>query len=267
MSNRRAALITGGGTGIGAATAEALRSEGWDVVICGRRLDPLLKVAEATGAIPLVADATSTEGVNQIVEAAIEQFGTLNGLVLNAGVVHPGPVGELGDDEWDVMVGTNLSGPFRLLRAAMPHLLASRGAVVGVASAAALRSAGDAPGYSATKAGLTMLLQSTGVHYGPRGLRANVVCPGWTRTEMADLTMQEFGPRIGMDFQQAYDVATSFVPARRPATAAEVAQAVCWLLSDQASYVNAAVLPVDGGMVAVDPGYLPLDPRVSLQEV
>lgn len=146
----------------------------------------------------------------------------------------------------------------------MPHLVASRGSIVGVASAAALRASGGIAGYNATKAGLTMLMQSIAVDYGPRGVRANAICPGWTRTEMADMEMQEYGAELGIDYTDAYKVATSFVPARRPATSAEVAEAIGWLLSDKASYVNSAVLPVDGGMIAVDPGGLALDPRVTL---
>lgn len=266
MKTRPVAIITGGGTGIGAATATALRSQGWEVIICGRRLGPLQKVAIATGAIPVVADAASTEELNQLVAKTVERFGSLDGLVLNAGVVRMGQVGELGDSDWDAMVSTNLTGPFRLLRAAMPHLVASRGAVVGIASAAALRATTDMTGYNATKAGLTMLMQSVGVDYGPLGVRANAICPGWTRTEMADMEMQDYGAEVGLELQEAYDVATSFVPARRPADASEVADVIAWLLSDQASYVNAAILPVDGGMIAVDPGSLGFDPRVTISK-
>ncbi|MCX2749263.1 SDR family oxidoreductase [Arthrobacter sp. MI7-26] len=99
---------------------------------------------------------------------------------------------------------------------------------------------------------------------GPSGVRANAVCPGWTRTEMADLEMAEYGAELGLEPQDAYSVSTSFVPSRRPAEACEVGRVIAWLLADQASYSNAAVLPVDGGMIAVDPGSLALDPRVKL---
>lgn len=136
--------------------------------------------------------------------------------------------------------------------------------MVGVASAAALRASEGIPGYNATKAGLVMLMQSIAIDYGPSGVRANTVCPGWTRTEMADAEMEEYGKELGLEREGAYDRAVSFVPARRPATAMEVGRAVAWLLSEEASYINAAVLPVDGGMIAVDPGSLPFDPRVSI---
>lgn len=264
MSNQRTVIITGGGTGIGAATAGTLRSHGWNVMICGRRIGPLQQVAEATGAIPFVADAASPD-VNKLVEATLDRFSSIDGLVLNAGIVRPGPVGELSDEDWNAMIGTNLAGPFRLLRAAMPHLVNARGAIVGVASAAALRATEGTAGYNATKAALTMLIQSVAVDYGPMGVRANAVCPGWTRTEMADMEMQEYGLELGLDYQDAYRAATSFVPARRPADASEVADVIAWLLSDNSSYVNSAVLPVDGGTISVDPGALALDPRVTFK--
>jgi len=266
MNSNPVAIVTGGGTGIGAASAAALRAEGWEVVICGRRLETLEEVARSTGAVPVVADAASVDGVRQLVASTVERFGSINGLVLNAGIIRPGAVSELAEEDWDAMVRTNLTGPFLLAKAAMPHLIAAGGSIVGVASAAALRASGGTPGYNASKAGLAMLMQSIAVDYGPFGVRANAVCPGWTRTEMADMEMDEYRTELGLVRQQAYSVATSFVPSRRPAEAAEVGKVVAWLLSDQASYVNAAVIPVDGGMVAVDPGTLALDPRVRTSD-
>ncbi|AXJ10456.1 SDR family NAD(P)-dependent oxidoreductase [Arthrobacter sp. PM3] len=265
MSNRPVAIVTGGGTGIGSAAAGALRAQGWEVVISGRRAEPLQRIAEATGAFPVVADACLQQDVSRLVESALARFGSVSGLVLNAGIVRPGSAGELSNEDWDAMIGTNLTGPFRLIREAMPHLLDTNGAIVGVSSAAALRATAGTAGYSATKAGLAMLVQSIAVDYGPRGVRANVVCPGWTRTEMADMEMKEYGAELGLSSDDAYKAATSFVPARRPAEAAEVADVIAWLLSDKASYVNAAVIPVDGGMISVDPGGLALSPGDSLK--
>ncbi|GER24439.1 3-oxoacyl-ACP reductase [Zafaria cholistanensis] len=267
MTKNPVAIVTGGGTGIGAATAAVLRAQEWDVVVCGRRPETLENVARSTGAIPVVADAASAEDVDRLVETTLERFGSIDGLVLNAGIVRPGTVGELATDDWDAMVRTNLTGPFLLAKAALPHLIATGGSIVGIASAAALRASAGIPGYNATKAALTMLMQSIAVDYGPSGVRANAVCPGWTRTEMADLEMEEYGAELGLEREQAYSVATAFVPSRRPAEAEEVGNIVAWLLSKHASYVNAAVIPVDGGMVALDPGSLALDPRVTMSDV
>ncbi|MGV9866873.1 SDR family NAD(P)-dependent oxidoreductase [Rhodococcus koreensis] len=258
------AIVTGGGSGIGAATAQSLTAAGWSVVICGRRAGALARVADATGAHPIVTDTTDKAAVARLVESTATRFGRLDGLVLNAGVVRPGPVGELSDSDWAAMVETNLTAPYRLLHTALPHLVRSSGAAVGVSSVSGLRASGGTPGYNATKAGLSMLLQSVAVDYGPRGVRANVVCPGWTRTEMADEEMAELGGERGLDAEQAYRLASALVPLPRPAYAAEVAATIAWLLSPAASYVNAAVLPVDGGHSAVDVGTVALDPRFSL---
>lgn len=262
MTMNPVAIITGGGTGIGAATAGTLRGLGWNVVICGRRIEPLRQVADRIGALPVEADATSAPDIDRLIQTTLETYGALDGLVLNAGIVRPGPVGTLGDKDWDDMVQTNLTGPFRMIRAAMPHLIEARGAIVGVSSAASLRATPEIAGYNASKAGLNMLIQSVAVDYGPQGIRANAVCPGWTRTEMADMEMGEYGEALGLDAEASYTRATSFVPSRRPAYASEISEVIAWLLSDKASYVNAALIPVDGGMIATDPGALAMDPRV-----
>jgi meso-butanediol dehydrogenase/(S,S)-butanediol dehydrogenase/diacetyl reductase len=137
---------------------------------------------------------------------------------------------------------------------------------VSVASVAALRAASDMGGYAATKAGLAMLTQSLAVDHAHEGLRANVVCPGWTITEMADTEMAAFGGERGLAIDQAYDLVTALVPQRRPASADEIAAVVTWLLSEAASYVNGTVIPVDGSAAAVDVGTVPFDPRVRLAE-
>jgi len=261
----RVVLVTGGGTGIGAAVARKLSSAGDQAVICGRRAAPLQTVAEHTGALSVVADVSEAAGVAHVVEETIAAFGRLDGLVLNHGIMRAGRVDELSMEDWQDTLQVNLTGPFLLVRAALPHLLQARGAVVAVSSVAALRASEAMAAYSASKAGLLLLTQSLAVDHGPDGLRANAICPGWTATEMADMEMAELGKSRGISREHAYRLATAMVPQRRAASADEVAGAVCWLLSDAASYVNGAVLPVDGGSCVVDPGTLALDTRVSIR--
>jgi NAD(P)-dependent dehydrogenase (short-subunit alcohol dehydrogenase family) len=243
-----------------------LAAAGCRVAICGRRAGPLRAVAAQTGALDLVCDIADAGQVDHLVGTVAGKFGRLDGLVLNAGVMAPGGVAELSGPDFAAMVAVNLTGPFLVARAALPHLIAARGAIVSVASVAALRAASGMGGYAATKAGLAMLTQSLAVDHAHSGLRANVVCPGWTVTEMADEEMAAFGGERGLGVGDAYRLVTALVPQRRPAHADEVAAVISWLLSDAASYVNGAVIPVDGSAVAVDVGTVPFDPRVSLRE-
>jgi meso-butanediol dehydrogenase / (S,S)-butanediol dehydrogenase / diacetyl reductase len=252
----RAVIVTGAGTGIGAAVARRLARDGASVVLVGRRRDPIERVAAATGQTFVVADASTEEGVERIVAATVDAHGGIDGLVLNAGVMLPGTVAEASVDDWRATLDVNLTGPFLLARAALPQLLERQGSVVSVASIAALRAGPGMAAYCASKAGLVLLTQCLAVEQGAAGLRANVVAPGWVRTEMADEEMDEFGGPRGLDRDAAYAEITRNVPARRPATADEAAAAVVWLLSPQAAYVNGSVLTVDGGTSIVDVGTL-----------
>ena len=252
----RAVIVTGAGTGIGAAVARRLARDGASVVLVGRRRDPIERVAAATGQTFVVADASTEKGVERIVAATVEAHGAIDGLVLNAGVMLPGTVAEASVDDWRATLDVNLTGPFLLARAALPQLLERQGSVVSVASIAALRAGPGMAAYCASKAGLVLLTQCLAVEQGAAGLRANVVAPGWVRTEMADEEMDEFGGPRGLDREAAYAEITRNVPARRPATADEAAAAVVWLLSPQAAYVNGSVLTVDGGTSIVDVGTL-----------
>ncbi|MGY1813351.1 SDR family NAD(P)-dependent oxidoreductase [Blastococcus sp. SYSU D00820] len=259
MSGIRTMLVTGAGTGVGAAVAERAAREGWQVVVTGRREAPLQAVAARTGARPAVCDVRDPERVAALVADVVAVEGRLDCVVANAGVMATGSVLDTDPRAWDDVLDTNLTSVFHLLRAALPHLLEVGGSVVAVSSIAALRAPGESAAYAVSKAGLVMLAQTVARDFAARGVRANVVCPGWVRTEMADEEMAEFGGPLGLSRDEAYAEVTRLVPQQRPAEAAEVAAAVTWLAGPDASYVNGACLTVDGGTVLVDPGTVPFD--------
>jgi NAD(P)-dependent dehydrogenase (short-subunit alcohol dehydrogenase family) len=186
------------------------------------------------------------------VRETVERFGGLDALVCNAGIGGGGSLRDLDPATWDDVLRTNLTGAFLTCRAAIDHLAARRGSVVTISSVSGLRASPESLAYCASKAGLLMLTQCMAVDHGPEGVRVNCVAPGWVRTPMADEDMDVLAERLGLDREAAYAETTVDVPLRRPASPEEVAATVAWLVSDDASYVNGAVVTVDGGHTPVD---------------
>ncbi len=253
-------LITGGGTGIGAAVARKAAAAGHTVVITGRRIAPLEEIAAESDTIhALAADMSDADQVASIVTTVVERFGSLDAVVANAGIMAQGSAAEGDLADWNQVMSVNVNGPMLLARAAMPHLRRARGSLVAIGSIAGLRVPAGASAYAVSKAALGMLIRTIAVDEGPAGVRANIVSPGWVRTEMADEEMQAFGEPLGLDREQAYSEMSALVPMRRPGGPEEIAAAVLWLIGDDAGYVNGADLVIDGGTILVDPGTVPFE--------
>jgi NAD(P)-dependent dehydrogenase (short-subunit alcohol dehydrogenase family) len=255
------ALVTGGGSGIGAATARRFVAEGAAVVVTGRRPEPLERLAAELGALAAPGDATSPEDVRRAVSLAVERLGGLDVLVTNAGGVGTPAAAETSDDAWRAAVDSNLTSAFLAAREALPALLErGGGSIVVVASEAALVAPPGLAGYTAAKTALLGLTRSLAVDYGPRGVRANAVCPGWVRTGMADEQMDLLAAARGLTRKQAYELACAALPLGRPAEPEEIAAVCLFLASPESSFLTGAVLPVDGGATAVDVGTLAFRP-------
>lgn len=249
----RAAVVTGAGTGIGAAVARRLGADGYGVVLGGRRPEPLAEVAaDLERAVVVPGDVGEPAYGDALLAAARDAFGGIDAVVLNAGIGDSAPVADETPEGWERTLRTNLTGAFLVARALLPALVERRGSLVGVASVNALRAGPGWASYCASKAGLVMLVQSIANDYGPLGVRANAVCPGWVRTPMGDADMASLAELRGTTIEGAYELTHRHVPLRRPAEPEEVASVVSFLLSDDASYVSGAALPVDGGALVVD---------------
>jgi len=244
--------VSGGGTGIGAATARRLAAAGARVVVMGRRAGPVEEVAAEIGGLACVGDSAAPADAERAVTLAAGELGGLDVLIANAG--GDGSAAELDVDDglWEAVLRSNLTSSFVLARAALPALTERSGAIVVVSSVAGLFAIPDDVGYTAAKHALLGLTRSLARDYGPRGVRVNAVCPAWTRTPGADASMDRLGERRGVDREGAYRLTTAHVPLRRPVTADEVAAACVFLASPDASAITGAVLPVDGGSSAVD---------------
>jgi NAD(P)-dependent dehydrogenase (short-subunit alcohol dehydrogenase family) len=262
------ALITGAGSGIGAATARRLAGAGYRVCLVGRRPEPLHALAAELDGLACPADVADAAQIESAISAAVATTGELAAVVYSAGTGAGGAVHEQTLERWNRVLATNLTGAFLTFRAALPHLVASRGAVVTIASLAGLRVAPASAAYCSSKAGVIALTQSIALDYARHGVRANCLCPGWIRTDMGDAAMDDLAGGLGIDREAAYEHAVAQVPARRVGDPAEVADAVAWLLSPGARYINGAVVTIDGGAAIVDAGGLafpaapaPADPQ------
>jgi meso-butanediol dehydrogenase/(S,S)-butanediol dehydrogenase/diacetyl reductase len=259
----RCALITGAGSGIGAALARRLAADGWQLGLVGRRPEPLRALTQELGGMPLPADTGQPEQIEGAVTALVERHGRLDALVCSAGIGASGTVGEQTLERWNRVFATNLTGAFLACRASLPHLLEREGVVITISSLAGLRAPPASAAYAASKAGLIQLTRSIAFDYGPLGVRANCVCPGWIRTDMADGEMDALAEQRGTDREGAYRLAVASVPTRRPGRPEEVAGTVTWLLSPDAGYMNGAVVVIDGGAAIVDVASLPFAPGLG----
>jgi meso-butanediol dehydrogenase/(S,S)-butanediol dehydrogenase/diacetyl reductase len=249
----KVAVITGGGTGIGAATARRFAEEGAKVVVTGRRPEPLEAVARETGGLAVPGDVAGEDHAREAVAAAVEAFGGVDILVANAGAGFGGAAAEVDDERWTRTLDVNLTGAFRFVRAAIPAMLErGGGSIVLISSVSGFVSGTESTAYVSSKAAMIGLAKSIAVDYGPKGIRANALCPGWVRTPMGDASMTDLAANRGIGLDKAYRLATSRIPLRRPATAEEIAACCLFLASDESSIVTGTVLVADGGGLAVD---------------
>ena len=240
-------IVTGASSGIGRATAESFGREGASVVVVGRdeaALNDVSGVVRAAGsrAVACVADITAADAPQRIVAAALVAFDGIDVLVNAAGVLAAGALEATTDDVWDGMMAINLRAPFRLMRAAAPHLAARKGSVVNVSSVNGLRSFPGVLAYCVSKAGVDQLTRCAALEMAPLGVRINAVNPGVTVTNLHR--------RSGMDethYAAFLERAKTTHPLGRPGQPHDVVELILFLASDRASWMTGETIPIDGG--------------------
>ena len=259
----KVALVTGGSSGIGRATAVAFAREGAKVAIADVNVkegdETLETIVDAGGeAIFVKADVSRAADVKALVESVVKQYGRLDCAFNNAGVdnLHF-PVGDLAEEEWDRVIGINLKGTMLCMRYEIPQMLThGGGAIVNTSSVAGLIGSPKSPAYVSSKFGVVGLTKSAALDYANKGIRINAVCPGVTRTAIFEAYLKETPDAAAQISTQS--------PMGRVAEPEEIAAAVIWLSSDEASFVTGQALAVDGGWAA---GTAPVGQRLKIEEL
>ncbi|QXI30546.1 SDR family NAD(P)-dependent oxidoreductase [Pseudomonas vanderleydeniana] len=252
MPEPRTVVITGAGTGIGAACARLYAAQGDNLVLIGRRREPLEQIAAETGGLVLIGDAACPDTWEDFIARIRQRHGRLDVLLACAGGHGLGSATETTPPGWQAALRSNLDSAFYSARACLPLLRETAGNIVLIGSIASLAAGPEVCGYTTAKHALLGLNRSLARDYGPHGVRVNAVCPGWVRTPMADQEMQPLMDRYGDTLQQAYDRVCADVPLRRPASAEEIARVCRFLACDDASIITGATLVADGGSSIVD---------------
>jgi len=249
--DRKVALITGGNSGIGSATAALFAKEGAAVVITGRNQERGEQVArdinEAGGAAFFVrADVRVAKDCQRAVELTLERLGRIDVLFNNAGVFYPKAVPECTEEEWDETIDSSLKGAFLMSKYALPSMIErGSGSIIHNSSGWGILGGDKAAAYCAAKGGLIIMAKAMSIDHGRDGIRVNCVCPGDTVTPM----MTDDAERRGMQLED-YIAEAANRPLGRVGSVEEVARAVLFLASDDSSFVTGEALVVDGGGVA-----------------
>jgi 3-oxoacyl-[acyl-carrier protein] reductase len=239
----RVALITGGGRGIGAATAQVMARQGAKVAVSDLDEAPAREVAQPLGGIAIACDVSKREAVEAMVSRTVEELGRLDILVTCAGIIRDNLLFKMTDDDWDAVIDTHLKGTFLCVRAAQKHMVQQKyGKMVFLSSTSALGNRGQT-NYSAAKAGLQGMARTLAIELGPFNVNVNAVAPGFVETRMTRATAE----RMGIDFEAFKMGAAAQIPLQRIGQPEDIANVIAFLCSDEAGFVSGQTIYVRGG--------------------
>ena len=247
----RHALITGGGTGIGAATAELLHAAGAKISLLGRRIEPLLEVAKRVDGAAIRCDVSIPESITAAFDDARAAHGPMDLLIVNAGIAESSPFNRMTRESWDRIIGINLTGAFDTVQAGLPDLLKAEDArVVFIASVASLRGVPYAAHYAASKHGLLGLMRSMAAEYAKSKMTVNAVCPGYVDTPMTDQSVSRVSQITGKGDDFARSAITNMNASGRLVDPQAIGNIVAMLCLPLSRDINGAAVTIDGGTSA-----------------
>jgi len=242
----RVAVVTGAARGIGAGTAKRFADEGASVAVLDLDEQAAAASAEALGAakaLGIACDVSDAASVDSAVSRVVDELGRVDILVNNAGVTRDNLLFKMSEDDWDTVMNVHLRGSFLMSRAVQKHMVGAKyGKIVSLSSVSALGNRGQA-NYAAAKMGLQGFTRTLALELGPFGINVNAVAPGFIVTEMTDATAR----RLGVEPEEFRTGAAALNPVRRVGYPEDIAAAVAFLCSDEASYITGQTLYVDGG--------------------
>ena len=240
----KTAIITGGGSGIGLATARAFCKEGAKVILFGRRKEKLISAANELGDSVLIVqgDMTHNDDLDQLINKTLNNFKGIDILVNSAGLYNGAPLHEISDSQWDGIMDINIRSIFQLTRRVLPIMMAQKsGSIVHISSILGLIAVPQVAAYNVSKGALNQFSRSIAVEYGSYGIRSNSICPGLIETDMTADLMKDAS--LMQEWSKEYPIGRFGKPE-------DVASACIFLASDESSFITGTVLPVDGGFTA-----------------